>query len=77
LREPNDTTATGSPLHAITEEVQMKWLIPAGAVVAAIRLAAPAKANDRTQDEADQGSELARVPADEALTGRPPIARDA
>ena len=38
----------------------MKWLIPA-AVVAAIRLAAPATANDRTQDEADQGSELARV----------------
>ena len=43
----------------------MRWLIPA-AVVAAIRLAAPAKANDRTQDEADQGSELARVPADQA-----------
>jgi hypothetical protein len=43
----------------------MRWLIPA-AVVAAIRLAAPAKAKDRTQDEADQGSELARVPADQA-----------
>jgi hypothetical protein len=54
----------------------MKWLIPA-AVVAAIRLAAPATANDRTQDEADQGSELARVPADQALTGRPPTACDA
>lgn len=67
---------TGSPLDAITGEVQMKWLIPA-AVVAAIRLAAPATANDRTQDEVDQGSELARVPADQALTGRPPIACDA
>ena len=33
----------------------MKWLIPAAAVFAAIRLAAPAKADDRTQDEADQG----------------------
>jgi hypothetical protein len=47
-------------------------LIPAAAIVAAIRLAAPAKADDRSKDEADQVLELARIPADQHSQSGPP-----